>query len=99
MENFTAKDISTIIRACKDTGLTSLDCGGLKLSFNTEYQEAAPISGGLQLAPFLVGNEKELLEDREVEDNDELRQLELQDMMISDPVGFEKHMRYEDETE
>lgn len=99
MENFTAKDISTIIRSCKGTGVTSLDCGGLKLTF--EPQDTGPdIIQHSELAGFIPsGNETELLEEREVEDDDELRELELQNMMISDPVGFEKHMRYEDETE
>ena len=95
MENFTAKDISTIIKSCKDSGVTSLECGGLKLSFDPVDPD--PMQVGLQLAPALEGNEKELLE-RQVEDDNELRDLELQNLMIDDPVGYEKHMRYEDET-
>ena len=98
MENFTAKDISTIIKSCKDSGVRSLDYGGLKLSFEAEERSPEAIQGGLQLAPYPESNEKELLEERQIEDNDALRELELQDLMMTDPVGYEKHMRYEDET-
>jgi len=98
MENFTAKDISTIIRACNGSGVTSLVCGGLNLTF--EPKDTGPdIIHNSDLSGFIPsGNETDLLEDREVEDNMELRELELQNMMMDDPVGFEKHMRHEDET-
>ena len=99
MENFTAKDISTIIKACQNSGVSSLDCGGLKLSFHISEPELdpAPIQGGLQLAQLPDDNEKELL-DRQIEENEELRELQLQTMMIEDPEAYEQHMRYEDET-
>jgi len=97
MENFTAKDISVIIKACKDSGVSSLDCGGLKLSFHVEEPatEPEPIQGD---SYFPVdpdqGDPKELAE-KQAEENQELRDLELQNLMISDPVAFEQHMRYE----
>lgn len=100
MENFTAKDISVIIKACKDSGVSSLDCGGLKLSFQSEAPvvEPEPIQGGLHLATNLVEDDSEEVQERQAEDDAELRDLELQNLMMSDPVGFEQHMRYEDET-
>ena len=100
MENFTAKDISVIIKACKDSGVSSLNCGGLKLSFQLEapVEEPEPIQGGLHLATDLVEDDSEEFKERQAEDDAELRDLELQNLMMSDPVGFEQHMRYEDET-
>ncbi len=101
MENFTAKDISTIIRACNGSGVTSLVCGGLNLTFEPKDTGPDIIQGqDFQVSTFTTGNgnERELLEDREVEDNMELRELELQNMMMDDPVGYENHMRHEDET-
>ena len=95
MEQFTAKDISVIIKSCKDSGVRSLDYGGLKLSFEPEESTTIP-NQGLHLAPLIEGNEQELF-GKEVEDDPELRDLELQNLMISDPVGYEKHMRYEDD--
>jgi hypothetical protein len=92
VENFTAKDISTIIRACRDTGVRSLDCGGLKLQFHEEApaQVLEPVNN----APYAADME---VEEISVEDDEDLRELELQNMMLSDPVAYEKHMRYEDD--
>ncbi len=95
MENFTAKDISVIIKSCKDSGVSSLDYGGLKLSFRSEEPEAESEPDLPILSPIDIA-EDEGLADRQVEENQELRDLELQNLMISDPVGFEQHMRYED---
>jgi len=97
VENFTAKDISAIIDSCKGSGIRTLEYEGLKLTFESEpetvpYREPAFVDLPQQ------GNEKELLEERQVEDDEELRDLELQNLMMSDPIGYEKHMRYEDET-
>ncbi len=100
MENFTAKDISAILKACKDSGVNSFECGGLKLSFHSEapVEEPQPIQGGLHLATDLVEEDSKEFMERQSEDDTELRDLELQNLMMSDPVGFEQHMRYEDET-
>jgi hypothetical protein len=94
VENFTAKDISTIIKACKDSGVRSLDCGGLKLSFEPEEREIAPMAGAHQ--EELIVGPQESMPERELssEDEEELNELELQNLMISDPVGYENLMRH-----
>lgn len=97
MENFTAKDISTIIKACKDSGVSSLDCGGLKLSFHQVVEpepEPDPAQDNLHLAP--VGEVDEEEAERQAYGDDELRDLELQNLLMSDPVGYEQQMRYEE---
>jgi hypothetical protein len=93
MQELSAKDISSIIKSCKDSGIKSLDYGGLKLSF--EGQPLDP-HDDIQL-DNAQGNQSHLLE-KEIEEDSDLRELELQNLMISDPVAYEKHMRYEDET-
>ncbi len=97
MEHFTAKDISVIIKACKDSGVSSLDCGGLKLSFHVEEPaaEREPFQGDF-LATDLDEGDPKYLAERQADEDQELRDLELQNLMISDPVGFEQHMRHED---
>jgi len=97
MEHFTAKDISVIIKACKDSGVSSLDCGGLKLSFHVEEPAAdpEPFQGDSKFTDLDEGDPEDLAE-RHAEENQELRDLELQNLMISDPVAFEQHMKYED---
>ena len=97
MEHFTAKDISVIIKACKDSGVSSLDCGGLKLSFHAEESaaEPEPIQG-----QFFNGGSDEVdhkkLSEMRADENQELQDLELQNLMISDPVAFEQHMRHDE---
>jgi hypothetical protein len=92
MENFTAKDISVIIKSCKDAGVNWLDYGGLKLSFRSDEPTVVPTP---MITP--VPNEgSEESDNTDFEDNQELKDLELQNLMISDPVEYEKYMRHGD---
>ena len=89
LNKFTAKEISTILRSCKESGVTNFKCGGLELSFEPAVVESHVV--------------EEVYEDprqdqavhQEIEDDDDLRALDLQNLMISDPIAYEKHMRHE----
>lgn len=96
MQEFTAKDISLIVKSCKDSGVSSLEVGGLKLSFEGEHTESLDEHISQELI-IPEGNQTQLLE-KNIEEDADLRELELQNLMISDPMAYEKHMRYEDET-
>ena len=91
--NFTAKDISVIIKACKSSGVKSLNYNGLDLSFDILGDAPEVITMLASDSQKIENNHQEIEED----ESQELRDLELQNLMISDPVAYEKHMRYEDD--
>ena len=94
LHKFTAKEISSIIRSCKDSGVTSFECGGLKLSF--EPVVVAKDDFGLSDEHVMPTNTAEHdLISQKLEEDDDLRELDLQNLMIDDPIAYEKHMRYE----
>jgi len=93
MVNFTAKEISSIIRSCRDTGVKEFCCGELKLSFH----DAASVNH--TSAPNLIETglpqEAQANIEQDIETDGDLRDIELQTLMINDPLAYEKAMRYE----
>ncbi len=54
---YSPADIATILRACKETGVTQLVIGELKATFNGYVEPAAPLSPIEQLAPLSGEND------------------------------------------
>ena len=96
MNKFTAKEISLIIRSCKDSGVSSFECGGLKLSFEPAGQTIEQIADyGPSDEHIPVSTPEHDLISQKIEEDDDLRELDLQNLMIEDPTAYEKLMRYE----
>ena len=92
MSDFTAKDISTIIRACRDSGVKEFSLGDIKLSFHSA------VSASPEIAPDLIdtglSQEVQTKIESEFDSDEDLREIALQDLMISDPEAYEKAMRF-----
>ena len=92
MVNFTAKEISSIIRSCRDTGVREFCCGDLKLSFHAAASETvatAPTLIETGLPTNAIANINE-----EIDSDADLHEIEMQTLMIQDPLAYEKAMRY-----
>ena len=91
--DFTAKEISTIIRSCRDTGVREFSCGELKLTF-TSTENASP-----QIAQTLIGTglsqEVHQTIENEIDLDEDLQEIELQTLMIEDPMAYERAMRWQ----
>ena len=87
--DFNAKDICSIIKACKDSGVRQLEVGGLRVSFSGEG-EALPVdispqmmaSSPQETAPSIITPM-----DREAE-----RLIEEERLMLEDPAGYEQRL-------
>jgi hypothetical protein len=84
MENFTAKDISLIVKSCKDSGVRSLKVGGLELSFDAPEEETHQL---------VETDQREAIINQSIEEDADLKDLEMQSLMISDPEEYERQMR------
>lgn len=54
---YSPADISLILRACKDNGVTQLTLGDMKATFNGYVEPAAPLSPMEQLASLTGDND------------------------------------------
>lgn len=88
MSEFTAKDIAHIIRTCKDSGVNIFDFNGLKLTFFTpicqseeDYEDLPASYPDREFEPEIV----QLIDD-------EKENQELDELMLSDIVEYEKRV-------
>lgn len=78
----TPKEIAQIIKACKNAGINEFRLGDLYLKFQgTTAPQATPT---LSEADKLVELERRIAED------EDLKQLQLQNMMMEDPLAYEE---------
>jgi hypothetical protein len=96
---FTPREIASIIRTCSESGVSKLELDGLTLEFNSgSYQsESSKVAKLVPPAPEPKQLEQPLPDpDAEVEHelatNKELEELNLENLMIEDPLGFEREM-------
>lgn len=78
----TPKEIAQLIKACKNAGITEFRLGDLYLKFSIE--PTAPQATPLTEADKLVELERRIAED------EDLKQLQLQNLMMEDPLAYEE---------
>ncbi|WP_417353616.1 hypothetical protein [Flavobacterium alkalisoli] len=97
--NFTATDITKIIKACGESGVYNFEFNGLKLQFDTKTNEqqsklqAVDLSEDEVEALYLDSlNDEQVKEDQETEneDEEEVTEYDLNELMINDPVTYEQ---------
>jgi hypothetical protein len=98
MDNLDAKGICDIIRACDKAGVKQLKLGDMCVTFVEESKEVTPWTG-LQNPPVFGSSQADQTEKEPVpqtlmtsEQKDMLRQIEENQLMIDDPMGFEQRM-------
>ncbi len=90
----TATEICKIIKACRDSNVSSFEFEGLKLNFGKQKMEETSIQ------PVLVAQKEEIGDNNidYLDEKDEAEQFahSLEEMKIVDPLGYEKFLREED---
>lgn len=79
------KDIATIIKTCKNAGISEFQLGDLSLKFF----EVSPQAG----QPTMTEQDKRIELERTLNSDDDLNELRLQNLMIDDPLRYEEFMR------
>lgn len=92
MAEFTAKEIASIIRACKSSGVTELDYNGLQLKFtvNTYTEDSSSQLNTPDTINQGIVYTDELNED--VYQDHDLEELRKHNLMLEDPLAYEKEM-------
>lgn len=85
--SLTARDVCDILRVCKETQVVSLEFSGLIVKFTIEDKKDESVSYSLEEPRAL---EKELFDREKMIKEDQLAQ-----MAITDPVQYEELMRME----
>jgi hypothetical protein len=80
----TAKDIASIIKTCKNAGISEFQQGELRLKFFESVPQAN----------LKMTDRDNLIElERTIAKDDDLREMRIQNLMISDPLRYEELMR------
>lgn len=85
-KDFTLEELSSIIKICGDNAVTSFSWGDLRISFGEKKDLATPIS----LTPHSPQAEAELEEETRVHDELKVRQDQIDQMLIEDPLEAER---------
>ena len=90
-KTLSAKDIISIIAACHDASVTSLELGNLKVKFDTKPEESEP--QGLEYMPDPLVNPPPVPLEEHVRENDPLHDaIWKQTLLAEDPVAYEQMM-------
>jgi hypothetical protein len=97
MSTLTATEIVKVIKACKENDVTKLSYGELSLEFDRGHSTKEQFTGyqdeSFGVTPF---HDTDVVETPSLndEDSDEQRQLfeDAQDLILSDPVEYEKQI-------
>ena len=88
-----ANDICKIIKACKDSNVSSLEYGNLKLSFGNAKEETSR-------QEVIVAHQEEMGDNivDHLDKKEAVEQLvhDMEEMKIVDPLGYEKFLQEED---
>lgn len=90
MTEFTAKEIASIIRACKSSGVKEIEYNGLLLRFHpSEPQEK-------KLPPVENHQFIENVEPEPPVYDEDLEEIRKQNLMLEDPLAYEEEMSRDD---
>ena len=87
---FTAKEICNIINACVNTNIEHLDVNGLLIKFSP--QEVYPTVEQLPIPPLDTEQINEIMNQDEIYHDSDLEALEMENLMINDPLEYERQM-------
>lgn|GEM_PF-4452295 len=92
----TAADICKIIKACRDSNVATFSFNGLELRFDMENLEETSVQS------VMVAHQEEIGDNivDYIDEKDSVEQLEhnLEELKITDPLGYEKFLQEEDIT-
>ena len=90
----TATEVCKIIKACKDSGVTSLEFNGLKLSFSgIKPEENYHMPQMVADIPEISDNNTEYMDKK---DKVDVLMNNMEEMKIIDPLAYEKFLQEED---
>jgi hypothetical protein len=93
-DKFTAKEISVIVKACKESKVSKISYQGLLIEyFDDNRISPDSISEPLEVQPLVLPDTQNASPHSIQQNLDALDELELENLMIDDPLEYEKRMR------